>query len=67
MSDANELLGCIEEWAERLSNVQAATAIPMPPQLHVQGMYSSIALTLREMCAVLRNNEREVPLGEGDE
>ena len=59
-----DVLDCIEQWAERLSNCQAATAIPMPAELHVQGQSHSISLTLREMCAVLKTAGREVPLGE---
>ena len=55
----DELLFLVAHWAERLSNCKAATAIPMPAHLHVD-------LTLMEMCAVLRNNGREVPLGEDD-
>lgn len=63
MDKTNELLSCIEEWAERLANCQAATQIPMPAELHVQGQSHSIALTLMEMSAVLKNNGRDVPLG----
>lgn len=59
----DELLSCIEEWAERLANCQAATQIPMPAELHVQGQAHSIGLCLMEMAAVLRNNGRDAPLG----
>lgn len=62
MNDA--LLDCIEEWAERLANADAATQIPLPPAMHVEGLTSSIRLTLREMCEVLRAEKREVPLWE---
>lgn len=62
MNDA--LLDCIEEWAERLANADAATQIPLPPAMHVDGLTSSIRLTLREMCEVLRAEGREVPLWE---
>ena len=61
---SDELLGCIEEWAERLSACKAATTIPMPAALHVEGQNHTISLTLREMVAVLKNNGRDVPLGE---
>ena len=67
MSDKqDELLSCIEDWAERLSACKAATQIPMPAHLHVEGQSHSINLTLMEMCAVLKNNGRDVPLGEDD-
>lgn len=62
---AAEFLSCIEEWAERLANCKAATSMPLPAHIHVQGQSHSINLTLMEMCAVLKNNGREVPLGEG--
>jgi hypothetical protein len=62
----DELLGCIEDWAERLSNCKAAAAMPLPAEIHVQGQSHSINLTLSEMCAVLKNNGRDVPLGEDD-
>lgn len=57
-----ELLGCIEGWAERLANCKVATQLPLPATIHVQGQAHSIELCLREMCAVLTLNGREVPL-----
>lgn len=60
----DELLDCIEQWAERMSNAKAATMIPVPPQIHVQGLVSSLSITLNEMFAVLKQNEREIPMGE---
>ncbi len=59
---ADELLDVIEQWAERLSCCRAATMIPMPAELHVQGQAHSIELTLREMVAVLKHCKREVPI-----
>ena len=61
---ADELLSGIEEWAERLANCKAATRFPLPAHIHVEGQNSTISLTLMEMCAVLKNNGRDVPLGE---
>ena len=61
---AGELLSCIEEWAERLANCKAATRFPLPAHIHVEGQNSTISLTLMEMCAVLKNNGRDAPLGE---
>ena len=61
---AGELLSCIEEWAERLANCKAATRLPLPAHIHVEGQNSTISLTLMEMCAVLKNNGRDTPLGE---
>ena len=61
---AGELLSCIEEWAERLANCKAATRLPLPAYIHAEGQNSTISLTLMEMCAVLKNNGRDVPLGE---
>ena len=52
---AGELLSRIEEWAKRLANCKAATSFPLP---------AHISLTLMEMCAVLKNNGRDAPLGE---
>lgn len=63
----DDALDCIEQWAERLANADAATQLPLPPAIHVEGLTSSLRLTLREMCAVLRLNGREVPLGADDE
>ncbi len=63
-SDTDELLSCIEEWAERLANCKAATSLPLPAHIHVEGQAHSINLCLFEMCAVLRNNGREAPHGE---
>ena len=61
---AGELLSWIEEWAERLANCKAATRFPLPAHIHVEGQNSTISLTLMEMCAVLKNNGRDTPLGE---
>ncbi len=61
---AGELLSRIEEWAERLANCKAATRFPLPAHIHVEGQNSTISLTLMEMCAVLKNNGRDAPLGE---
>lgn len=60
---SDELLGCIEEWAERLANCNAASELPLPAEIHVQGQKHSIDLTLYEMVAALKNSGRDVPLG----
>lgn len=61
MNTSDELLNCIEEWAERTANCLAASELPLPAAIHAEGMAHTLRLCLMEMKATLQVNGREVP------
>lgn len=61
MNSSDELLDCIEEWAERAANCLAASELPLSAHIHAEGMAHTLRLSLMEMKATLSVNGREPP------
>lgn len=61
MNSSDELLDCIEEWAERAANCLAASELPLSAHIHAEGMAHTLRLSLMGMKATLSVNGREPP------
>lgn len=54
--DAGDLVGCIEEWCERLDSAWHATTIPMPAEIHAQALAEIVERMRDEMKVVIEQS-----------